>query len=243
MPPTRAFSVPKVQGEILYASDVNALDDQQFDRIARSGTTTLTAATVVDLAGFDFTFSTGGAGKFRPDADATQFGGTGFPGIPGRSLTNVVPAVTPIYDKTTTPIAFQESAEYIQQVDSTGPPVLSLWRTLPVGAVRTSLKFGLSKAASGTLPAVFPSAQLYRQELATSTTTTVGSAAVDAPADLAAYKAHHVLNVSLGLGHTIAAGYSYLLSITGDNTSTNISTGVRIYRPRADYAISTLRQI
>ena len=243
MPPSRAFPVPKSDGEILTAAEINALDDQQFDRIARSGTSTLTAAAVIALDAYDLTVSTGGAGRFRPDADITQFGGSGFPGIPGRTLADVVPPVMPIYDKTTTPIAFQESIERIQQVDDTGPPTLNFWVSLPVGCIITSLKVGLKKAASGTLPAVFPTVGLYRQDLATDSLAIVGSTVADAPVDLAAYKLYHRVEVTFGLGHTVTAGYGYLVSVTGDDNSTSIANGVFIYRPSVTLAISTLRQI
>jgi hypothetical protein len=243
MPPAKVFSVPKVQGEILYASEVNALDDAQADRIARSGTSALTAAATVDLGAFDLIISGSGVGRFEPDADVTNFGGTGFPGIPGRTLTDVVPPVMPVYDKTTTPIAFQESIERVQQVDTTGSPALNFWVSLPVGCTITSLKVGLKKAAGGSLPAVFPTVGLYRQDLATDTLAIVGSTVADAPANIAAYKLYHRVEVTFGAGHTVAAGYGYLVTVTGDDNSTSAATGVFIYRPSVTLAISTLRQI
>ncbi len=245
MAPTKVFSVPKSDGEILTAAEVNALDDQQFDRIARSGTSTLTAAAVIGLDAYDLTVSTAGVGRFRPDADATLFGGTGFPGIPGRTLTDVIPSAHVHFDRYNggAPSWSESQSHIVQQIDSTGPPGFAFWLSIPAGCTLTSLKVGFKKAASGTLPAVFPTVGLYRQDITTDTLSLVGSPVADAPADLAAYKLYHRVEVTFGLGHTVTAGYAYLVAISGDDTSSDTATGVQVYRPSVTLALSTLRQI
>ena len=244
--PAKVFSTPKSDGQFLTAAEINAIDDGQADRIGASGPSTLTAASGIVLATFDFDVGGGTTGKFKPDADKTYFTGSGWPNFNGaRALTSHVPPCHLHYDKSVAPVAFAENtAEKVQQVDNTGPPSLNFWVTLPVGAVVASVTVAVKKAAgAGALPGTMPTVALYRHNLASDAVTTVISAATDASGTLGAYQTYHDVTATAGLGHTVAEGFNYFVTVTGDSNSTSAANGVYLYRPRFSLTLATLRQI
>lgn len=243
--PAKVFSTPKSDGQLLTAAEINAIDDAQADRVGTSGPSTLTANSGVVLATYDFAVGGGTTGKFKPDADKLYFTGSGWPNFDvARSMTSYV---APCYAhiNQTAPLAFDTGgAEAIQQIDNTGPPAMNFWVTLPVGAVVASVTVSFKKAAgAGALPGTMPTVALYRHNLDTDAITTVISAATDATATLADYKLYHGVTATSGLGHIVAEGFNYFVTVTGDNNSTSTANGLYLYRPRFSLTLATLRQI
>ena len=62
----------------------------------------------------------------------------------------------------------------------------------------------------------------------------------DAPADLTAYRTLHAMTSST-VTHTVETGRNYLITFTGDDDSTDISTGLFVYRPLVSVEIGSLR--
>lgn len=243
--PAKAFTLPKSQGEQFQPSEANAIDDGQADRLSRSYVTPLTAAAGVDCDDYDFTVTSTGTGRFKPEADKTEFSGSGFPLFATvRTLTDVVPPTCVHFDRSASPAVFAENGfTHIQQVGGGASDAINFWISLPIDAVLTSVKVPVKKASGGTLPSAFPTVALYRVDLtASESAITVASAVTDAPADLAAYKAFHVIERSVS-NHIVLAGNNYLITVTGDDNSSNISNGVFIYRPRVTFTMDRIKFI
>ena len=62
----------------------------------------------------------------------------------------------------------------------------------------------------------------------------------DALADLTAYRTLHAMTSST-VTHTVETGRNYLITFTGDDDSTDISTGLFVYRPLVSVEIGSLR--
>ena len=243
--PAKVFSTPKSTGQQFQPNEANAIDDGQADRLSRSYVTPLTAAAGVDCDDYDFTVTSTGTGRFKPEADKTEFGGSGFPLFASvRTLTDVVPPTCVHFDRSVSPAAFAENGfTHIQQVSGGSTDSVNFWISLPVDAVLTSVKVPVKKAASGTLPSVFPTVTLYRVDLtASESAVTVAATIADAPADLTAYKAFHVIERSVS-SHIVLAGNNYIVSVTGDDTSSSASNGVLIYRPRVTFTMDRVKFI
>lgn len=235
--PTRAFATPKSQGQQLLPSEANALDDGQYYAVSRNGDSALLDDCAIELGDNDLSVINAGAGtgRFRPDADYTKFLGTGYPTF--ATARTVSLASCPVH-------AMLDAAEFVpnaqrwqqQQASKTA----NFWLWLPIGAVIKSVTVYVKKASgTGSLPGVLPSFNFGYYDMSTDTFTSVVTKA-DAPADLTAYRAYHAMT-SGTVTHTIATGRNYLITFTGDDDSTNLATGLYVYRPLVSVEIGSLR--
>lgn len=234
MAPTRAFTTPISTGERVTASQFNALDDGQYAALVRNGTAALTASSAITLGGFHFTVSGGGAGKFKPDADYTEFSGSGYPSLVTRTVTDFVPAVGPVF----TTGEYTPTAQRFQQVSASKN--LGFLLSLPIGTVVKSVTCYVKKGGgTAGLPGVMPGIELGYYTLSTDAFTQVGIVA-DATGTLVNYRLLHALTLG-SLSHTIAAGRNYIVTLYGDDDSTNSSTGLYVYRPQITVEVTQLR--
>ena len=235
--PAKVFSTPKSTGDQLQASEVNALDDAQYNRISRSGTSTLLDDSSVEMGDYDLTIANtdGGGGRFRPDADYTKFGGTDYPSFEtARTVSNAAPPIQAMLDTS----EFSPGAQKWQQIQAS--TTANFWLWLPVGAVIKSITVYVKKA-SGTagLPGVLPSFLFGYYTMSTDSYTSIVTK-TDAPADLTAYRTLHAMTSST-VTHTVETGRNYLITFTGDDDSADISTGLFVYRPLVSVEIGSLR--
>lgn len=237
--PAKVFSTPKSTGDQLQANEINAIDDAQYNRISRSGDSALLDDSAIEMGAYDLSvLNTGaGVGRFRPDADYTEFGGTGYPSFSSaRTVSTVTCPVECVLNQT----EFTSNGQRWQQVQAS--KTLNYWLWLPTGAVIKSVTVYVKKA-SGTagLPGVLPSFNFGYCDMAADSFTSVATK-TDAPADLAAYRLYHAMT-SATVTHTVAVNRNYLITFTGDDDSTNISTGLFVYRPMVNVEISSLRAV
>lgn len=235
MAPTRAFSTPISTGERVSAAAFNQLDDGQFNSLSRAEVVSLLAAAGIDLGNLDFSISTSGSGKFKPDGGDTQFQ-TDFPGIATMTVSDIVPQVSPIFGAS----EYDPTARRIQQIAASKN--LGFLLSLPIGTTLKSVTCYLKKA-SGTagLPGSLPALELGYYTLSSDAFTQVGIVA-DAPADLTAYRAYHALTLG-SLSHTVAAGRNYILTLYGDDDSANSGTGLYVYRPKITVEVTQIRAL
>jgi hypothetical protein len=236
MAPTRAFSAPISTNEKVSAAAFNQLDDGQFWALTRNGTAALLAASAVDLGAFDFTFVTGGVGRVICPADRLTFSGTSWPTLGSRSVTSWAPPAAPVFADT----EFGLITAGLQQ--KAASVALNFYLTLPIDAVVTAIKLPVNKAtADSGLPGVMPTIALTYIDLATGSVTSVGSVA-DTSGSEGAYESHHLISLT-GLSHTVAVGRKYILTITGDDTSSGAADGLKIYWPLVDLTVTSLRTV
>lgn len=236
--PAKVFSTPKSTGDQLQASEINAIDDAQYNRISRSGDSDLLDDSAIDLGDYNLSILNAGAGAglFQPDADYTQFGGIGWPSFgTARTASTLTCPVECVADQT----EFAPNGQRWQQIQAS--KTANFWLWFPPGIVIKSVTVYVKKAAGTVgLPGVLPSFNFGYYDMSTDSFTSVVTK-TDAPADIAAYRLYHAMT-STTVTHTVAVNRNYLIAFTGDDDSTNISTGLFVYRPMVSVEISDLRQ-
>lgn len=128
----------------------------------------------------------------------------------------VTPATTTwIYDHVTGALIQQSNAGPV-------PGVVPL--KLPDGATITGLKMWLQGGAGhGALPANLPTVQLVESTLATGTTTNLATL-TDAPVNVAAYEAVHVLSGAVGGSPVVAAATKrYYARVNGESGANSLN--------------------
>ena len=239
--PTRAFSTPKSTGDQLTAAEANALDDGQFYAVSRNGDSTMLDDSTIELGAYDLNIINAGAGvgRFQPDADYTQFGGTGYPSFASaRTVTDWVP---PCGFSTNAPTIWTSAGLYWEATGSPNVSQFLYWALgLPAGIQITAAKTLVLNPSAGSLPTNMPVFTLLRRAVGATTTTSIGDV-TDASGDVGTYNAAHALTIS-GLSHTVEHGYEYYLVLRNEYGGTS-STGLRAYRPYLTLSVSTLRAI
>jgi hypothetical protein len=228
MAPTRAWSSPKSTGERVTAAEFNALDDGQYDRLSRGGTSALTANSGATLGSYNYTFDGASTGRvIFADAWPTASGSIA-------TLSNFVPPADSVASDGT---KWDPKGLYWES-NNTGTHFLYYNLSLPTGLVVTSISFVLLNASASGTPAAYPTADFSYQTVGGTSSVVIGSA-TDAPANLAAYQAAHVLTIS-GLSETIVTGRHYYLVIKNE-TGAGSQAGLRVYRPYLSGTLSLIR--
>jgi hypothetical protein len=239
----KAFPIPKSLGQQLTPAEINLIDAGQADRISASQPTTIDGDCGVVLDAHDFNIGGSTGGFFKPEANDTKFTGTGWPGFNSTRSMNYTAPCTVLSGNTLGVEYWVEESSWITQVNNSGPPVLSMWLSLPPGARITGLLVGLEKVG-GSLPVTMPRVGMFRQDLTTGLITSVISYTDDTSATLLDYQTYHIVPVTVTLpGILVAENSNYIVSVIGDSNSTSTANGLRVYRPRVALTFDSLRQV
>lgn len=233
---SHVFDPPISAGQRVSSTALNALDDGQVNAMVRNGESPLTADSAIILNGHDLLILGTGGGQFKPDADFTEFTGTGWPALETRNVSNWAP-----------PCGFQfDPAGFVATLSASHVQIASLYYmrfvlSLPTGVAITAVRLPVMRGSTGSgLPGTMPNISLDYMTSA-GAFTNVGSA-VDTSANEAAYEAFH--NISLtGLNHTVALGRRYFLTLTGDSASSSTANGLQVWQPFVDLTVTSMRVV
>ncbi len=260
---SRAKSGGWSTNEKLTSAQANVMDVGQANALCRSGTTALTAATIINGGGFTFGFdmtdnaasSVGfslgaqnlqidcfGAGVVRMAANKLSLSGSsGWPILATRTLTNIAIPYTPCFNP-----AEWEFPAALPSVPttliSTATTCSLLLGSLPAGLTLTGYRVDVIGATGGSLPGTMPTTSLYRFDAGAyfTPTETVGSQA-DTSANNAAYVVSHAITKT-GLSHAVSASSQYILNLTS-GFGGGAALGFGLYRVYISGTLATLQTV
>lgn len=213
----------KVDGDQLFASEIDAMDATLIASLPRSGTTPLTGATVIDNSSFDLTFQS--AAKLKLGSHSV------FRVQRGAALSSTAFA----FDPTSALYQYKQTAT---QSGANGILTLPLVNTID-GADIIAIRVFVAGRTFVALPAAMPGITLYKV-LADGTVSSIAFTS-DASSTVAIFNAPHSIDLS-GFTETIdnSSGASYLIELVGAGGANYVNNAFVCAGARAAFTVTKL---